>query len=431
LASWVKARGGTADPDSLHLADASVISPNVRMVGVLHPGGAAQGGAVAGIIASFKAAITKVHEWADDDAGWLPVDAGATRQSAASYTYSSDPIPFRDFPYGTAWRLGRGGTSSNRRDNQRGIQIFSEDGKYNNDGHSLSYTGSVAGAATGYDAPPGDLAWEPPRQAHGDFDRGPGTKFAQLLQGGVSGFAWPDFNSFGLRCAASFGTGPIFRGRLDKPSILVLAEQESHDDLFTMRACTGDAGQRLQAFLTAAGLTHTYGILRVLPVDTSGEDQSHIEDAVDSAEVRALYAEAVRRSAPKVLLFVGPLAQRLRTHVSPAGTPVVTMKSRRQSGADASWRTALTELEALTYPRDIADPTFDYQGEREQIARHDLPFGTLRWQGSSGDRAQRPTRSGAPTFDYYKVSMPGWAAALGATPLTPSEAAAVEVLENL
>jgi hypothetical protein len=187
----------------------------------------------------------------------------------------------------------------------------------------------------------------------------------------------------------------------------------------------------LQAFLTAAGLTHKYGILRVLPVDTLGDDESHVEDAVDAPQVRALYAEAVRRSQPKALLFVGPLAQRLRPHVTPAGTPAITMKSRRQSAVDVSWRAALTELETLSYPRDIPSPTFDYDGEREQIPRHDLPFGTLRWQGSSGDRAQRPTRSGSATFDYYKVSMPAWAAALGATPLSPAEAAAVDVLENL
>jgi hypothetical protein len=130
-------------------------------------------------------------------------------------------------------------------------------------------------------------------------------------------------------------------------------------------------------------------------------------------------------------LFVGPLAQRLRAHVTPSGTPALTMKSREQSGVDASWRAALTELEALTYQRDIATPTFDYHGEREQIPRGDLPFGTLRWQGSSGDRAQRPNRSGSPSFDYYKVSMPAWAASLGATPLSPSEADAAEVLENL
>ncbi len=431
LASWVAAHGGSADPERLHLADASVISPHLRMVGVVHPGGIGQAGARAEIVASFKSAITKVHRWISDDPGWLPTDTGATRQSAASYTYSSAPIPFRDFPYGTAWRLGRGATSSNRSTDQSSIQIFSEHGKYNNDGHDLSYKGRAAGAPDGFEASPGDLAWEPPRQAYRDFDRGPGAKFAHLLQGGLDGFAWPDFNALGLRCEASFGTGPIFRGRLDRPSILVLADQESHDDLFTMRASTGAAGQHLQAFLTAAGVTERYGILRVLPVDTLGDDRPRLNAAVDSPEVRALYAEAIRRSRPEILLLVGPLAQRLGDHVAPTGTPVVTMKSRLQSSVGASWRLALAELERLSYTRDIASPTFDYDGEREQIPRRDLPFGTLRWQGTSGDRAQRPTRSGSPSYDYYRVSMPAWAFALAATPMSPAEAAAAKVLGDL
>ncbi len=186
-------------------------------------------------------------------------------RATTPYTYSSDPIPFRDFPYGVAWRLGRGSTSSNRRDGQTAIQIFSEDGAYNNDGTTLTYAGSTAGTSDGYSADPGDVAWEPPRRAHKDFDRGPGAKFAALLQGGRPGLGWPDFESFGLKFSPSFGTGPIFRGRLDHPSILVLADQQSHDDLFAMRALTGDAGQHLQAFLRAAGLSSRYAILRVLP----------------------------------------------------------------------------------------------------------------------------------------------------------------------
>lgn len=427
LAGWIESHGGTADPDRLHQADASVISPHLRMVGVLHPGGATAGG-ITQIVASFEAAIGQVHEWVADDPTWLPVDAGAERRNAASYTYSSRPIPFRDLPYGTPWRLGRGGTSSNRRDGQRAIQLYSEDGRHNNEGHSLTYQGSVAGNPAGYQAPPGDLAWEPPRRDVADFDRGPGVRFARLLQGGLDGLPWPDFETLGLRCAPSFGTGPIYRGRLDRPSLLVLADQQAHDDLFTMRAETGDAGQRLQAFLSAAGVTERYAILRVLPVDTLGDHQATVRAAVDSAPVRALYAEAVRRADPEVLVLVGPLAGRLADHVTPAGTPVVTMRSRRQTGADPSWRAALTQLAALSYRRDIATPSFDYQGEREQIPRRDLPFGTLRWQGSSGDRAQRPLRSGDPTFDYYKITMPAWAAALDAPALSATEAAAVEVL---
>jgi uracil-DNA glycosylase len=431
LATWVQAHGGTADPDNLHLADASVIAANLHMVGVLHPGGAGKGGAVSAIIASFKAAINQVHQWINDNPTWLPIDPGATRSSAASYTYSSDPIPFADFAYGVPWRLGRSSTSSNRRDGQTAIQIFSEHGKYNNPGTTLTYPGGTAGTADGYHADPGDVAWEPPRHAHDEFDSGPGATFAALLQGGKPGFAWPDFTTFGLRCSPSFGFGPVYRGRLDTPSILVVADQQSHDDLFTMRAVSGDDGQHLQSFLRAAGLTKRYAVLRVLPVDTMADDQTKVTAAVDSPEVRALYAEAVRLAKPQVLVFVGPMAQRLHSHITPAGTPTATMKSRLQTGANASWQAALGQLQTMTYTRDIAAPTFAYDGEREQIPRIDLPFGTLRWQGSSGDRAQQAKHGGVPSFDYYKVTMPAWAAALDAPPLSASEAAAADILRNL
>lgn len=430
VASWVESHGGNADPNNLHLADASVVSPNLHAVGVLHPGGAGKGGAVAAIIASFKSAINRVDDWIADDPSWLPIDPGAVRATTA-YTYSSDPIPFRDFPYGVAWRLGRGSTSSNRRDGQTAIQIFSEDGAYNNDGTTLSYAGNTVGTNVGYSADVGDLAWEPPRRAHKDFDRGPGSVFATLLQGGKPGFAWPDFNSFGLKCSPSMGTGPIYRGRLDRPSILVIADQQSHDDLFTMRALTGEDGQRLQAFLRAAGLTGRYAILRALPVDTLGDSQTAAAAAVDSAAVRAIYAEAVRLSRPQVLVFMGPLAERLRAHVTPTGTPVVTMKSVLQSAVNANWQAALTQLAALTYRRDITTPTFTYAGEREQIPRQDLPFGTLRWQGSSGNRGRQAAHNGSPSFDYYKVTMPAWAAALDPPPPSASEAAAAQILLNL
>jgi len=429
LASWVEHHGGTADPDNLHLADASVVSPGLRMVGVLHPGGATKGGAVSAIIASFNAAIAQVGQWIAADATWLPPDTGAVR-STTPYTYGADPIPFRDLPYGVAWRLGCGSTSSNRREGQTAIQIFSDGGAYNNQGTTLSY-GSNPGTAEGYSADAGDLPWEPTRRAHKEFDRGPGDDFAALLQGVKPGFEWPDFSELGLKCSPSFGTGPIYRGRLDRPSILVLADQQSQDDLFTMRALTGDDGEHLQSFLRAAGVTSRYAILRVLPVDTLADNQAVAATVVDHPAVRAIYSEAVRLSRPQVLLFVGPLAQRLATHVTPVGTAVVTMKSRLQTGATADWQAALTALSGLTYRRDVTTPTFTYADEREQIPRQDLPFGTLRWQATSGDRGAQAQHAGAPSFDYSKITMPAWAAASSATPLSAAEAAAAQVLRDL
>jgi hypothetical protein len=100
------------------------------------------------------------------------------------------------------------------------------------------------------------------------------------------------------------------------------------------------------------------------------------------------------------------------------------MKAWRQTGALADWKRALGDLATLTFPRDVT-PAATYDGRRSAIARTDLPFGTLRWQGSSGDRAVRATENGKPSPDYYKVFMPSWAAALKPGPLSPAEAAAV------
>ena len=425
LATWVRSRGGNADPGRLHEADAGPISPRLRLLGVLHPGGAT-GGAATAVINDFKRAIRQIERWSSDDPTWLRPDPDGVRQPAAAYLYRSAPIPFRDLPYGTAWRLGRGGTSSNRKNDQTAIQLFSADGSYDGRGDDISYVGSVAGSTEGYNDEPGDLPYEPPRTDYDEFDPGPGVTLGRLLQGGYTTFPWPDFTTFGLRHHPSFGHGPVYRGRLSRPAVLLVADQGSHDDLFTGRALTGDEGQHLQAFLRAAGLTRNYGILRTLPVDTLGEDTDRVRRAVDDPKVVALYGEAARRIQPDVVVAVGSNAQRQVARLSLGGTPVVEMAAYRRSGWTNSWRDALEELSNLSYPKDISNPSFSYDGEREQIARIDLPFGTLRWQASSGDRSQRALVDGHASSDYYNLVMPAWTAALLPAALSFSEQRAVD-----
>lgn len=429
LASWVESHGGKARPDRLHLADSDAIAPKLKMVGVLHPGGASKGGALSRIVASFQEASRHVDRWAGEDPTWLPPDDGAVREHPDDYKYRSAPIPFRDLPYGAMWRIGRGGTSSNRRDSQEAIQVFSSDGRYDNRDDPIGYDGPGAGSAVGYQEDQGDVAYEPPRHSYRDFDPGPGSSFARLLQGGLANLAWPDFSGFGLESHPSYGVGPIYRGRLRRPSILVVGDQQSHDDMFTGRALTGEGGQRLQAFLAAAGVTSSYGILRVLPVDTLGAKAASVRAAIDDPRVRAIYAEAIRRSDPKILVVMGPNSERLVEAIDPDVPAAVLMKSPSQSGYAGDWRTALTKLSGLTYPRDVSSPSFDYQGERLQIPRRDLAFGTLRWQASSGSRAVRASRQGNPTSDYYKFRMPAWAATLSPEPLTASEQSAADAIK--
>jgi uracil-DNA glycosylase len=431
VVTWIKSRGGSCPgglDDLTTFTPKTALGARTKAIGVLHPGGAAAGTSTA-IIADFKKKLGIIEGWADDDPTWLPVDTGSTRLPARAYQYESDPIPFRDLSFGTCWRVGSGSTSSNRKDDQRSIQLFSDGGHYNGRGDNISYSNDGAGTHEGYDDEAGDLPYEPPRAHPAVFDRGPAATLAELLQGGAPGLAWPDFTALGVRAHPSLGWGPIHRGRYSGVSLLVLADQESSDDLFTGRALTGDAGQRLQQWLRAAGITTKYAILRVLPVDTSDLTAAKVRTIVDHAQVRKVYAaivDAIAGASPDLgaVVAVGPAATRLIANLNGPGAPVVTIKAWRESGALASWNAALGTLGGLSFPRDVA-ATASYDGSRGEIPRGDLPFGTLRWNGTSGDRGVRARENGAPSPDYYKVFMPAWAAALAPAPLSAAEAAAV------
>ena len=430
--TWVESRGGTC-PDGisdLSTCDSHVLHAKTRVLGVRHPGGASSGN-LAAIKADFIRAMQQVETWSAADPSWLPADPGANRSNADSFVYDRAPIPFRDFPFGTPWRLGRGSTSSRRKDEQRAIQIFSAGGKFRIPDHALTYSDAANGTKTGYSDEAGDLPYEPPVESYREFDRGPDTSFARLLAGGRTGFAWPDFTALGADAHPSFGHGPIYRGRPREATVIVIADQQSHDDLFMARALTGEAGQRFQNLLAAMGLIRSYLILRVLPIDTLDLGTGTKHTLVDHPKVRNIYSKVIETAAKannriKVILAMGPLAQRLVPHVNPTGLPVVELKSWNQSGAAASWRAALTQLSTMTYGKDKGQPSFAFDGTRHQIPRYDLPYGALRWQGSSGNRARKPTLNGQKTPDYFKLFMPKWAFDLAPESLSNAEQSAVD-----
>jgi uracil-DNA glycosylase len=431
IESWILARGGTCPGGAIDLSSASghVLGPNTKVVGVRHPGGAASGNLDA-IKLDFLAAMQKIEVWANADPNWLPPDPGCSRAAAANYVYESAPIPFRDFPFGTAWRLGRGGTSSNRTDDQRSIQMFSAAGKHNGTGHILSYANAANGSKEGYVDAAKDVPYEPPVEDYTDFDKGPDASFARLMLGGRSGYHWPDFSALGADAHPSFGRGAIYRGRPRQATVIVLADQQSHDDLFTGRALTGEAGQRFHGFLEAIGVTHSYFILRTLPIDSLDLPSSIEKDLVDDPQTRKVVSKIVETAAkankrPKVLLAMGPMAQRLAPHINPTGLPVVELESWRQTHTLASWQAALTTLSGLGFGKD-ATASFTFDGKRRQIPRYDLPYGTLRWQGSSGNRALKARRDGEVSPDYFKLSQPKWVFNLEPAPLSADERKAIE-----
>jgi uracil-DNA glycosylase len=434
VVTWVTSRGGSCPAGSSDVSQcaAEALGPHTRIVGVMHPGGAGQGGSVAAIIADFKRALETIKQWASDNPNWLLPDPDGARQLDQPYRYRSAPISFRDFACGVPWRLGHGGTASNRRDGQRSIQLFSAGGAYNNQGVSLRYTDSADGSPDGYADQPGDLPYEPPRILYREYDRGPVASMARLFMGGNAGLAWPDFEALGLRAHASFGFGPIYRGRPEQARILILADQQSHDDLFTGRALTGESGQQLQPYLEAIGILTRYVIIRVLPIDTLGEDPATVTAAVHHPQTEAMYQAIVdriraQRESPQLLLALGPHARDLAARLHVASLPVVSLKAWREAGALADWQAQLGVIRQINYEPETENPTFVYEGRHGQIPSFDLPFGTLRWQGSSGDRARQAIELPAQSdnFDYYKFTMPRWASQLSPAPLSPQEEAAI------
>ncbi|HZC73200.1 MAG TPA: uracil-DNA glycosylase family protein [Jatrophihabitans sp.] len=435
VTTWIAAHGGTADPAHLEAASCGGLLSGVRFLGVLHPGGITGGGETA-IKADFVRAVNQIKSWVDADAGWLPADTGATRDLTLPFLYASDPAPYRDFAFGTCPRLGRGATSSNRGDGQRSIQLFSARGSYNAEGASLTYDDTAVGSADGYTDDSGDIPVEPPRHFSHHYDFGPSSTYARLLMGGQTGLAWPDFSALGVTSDASFGTGAIYRGRFTSVSLGILADPDTQDDLLTGRALCGESGQRLQALLTAAGLTTRYLIMRTLPVDVSDLSATQRDALVDNAAVQALHREVLRRVAAAnsglaALLTVGPGAARLAAHVAPTGLQVISLPAWSEA-ARGAWQSGLDTLSGLTYRKDLSTATFQLPAGRGRIPPADLPIGTPLWVGTSGNRASRPidqdTHHRSP--DYMKLYLPMWVNDLDAPPLSAADAALVSKLQT-
>lgn len=398
--TWKAMRGGS-------------FPPRVRTLHMLHPGAAAKDdGQAAAVRASFHDAFKRVMKWAIEAPEWLPVDEEASRKDSANYHFSSAAIPFRDLPFGVAWRLGSGGTVSNRRDGQKAIQIFSSSGNYNNQADRISYVTSAArGSQEGYAEDSGDRPFEPPRHKSDRFDHGPGEALAHLMMGGSAQHDWPDFEALGLPAHPSFGFGPIYRGRSSHATLLAYVDQESCDDLFTARAATGKGGQYLQAFLSASGWTDRYAIVRPIPVDSSGASSAVIRAVLEDRKFRAMHAAIFAQlTKVRVVLAVGPQAQSLVRALLPQELPRIEMHAPAAAGRVANWKAGFNTLAKLRVPRDHEVGNFNH--ECEQVARMDLPYGTPRWWGSSGSRALQAKRQGEPSRDYFKIVMPAWAAEL-------------------
>lgn len=427
LATWINSHGGscTAQQLSRTYCDASVLAPGVKAIGVMHPGAASgrNGGADAAtaLQAQFAERAKTVVDLKTQNPNWLPADFGGSTDFTKPYQYDDASIPFRDFAFGTNWRLGKEGTSSNRR-GADGIQVFSDYGCYNNSSRvngrcnekvplNLQYAEPVD-LKTKFQMRPGDLPYESPKsvEQRRDYDMGPGP-FAKLLMGeNGSQKGWPDFTKLGVTAHPSFGYGPSYRGNLLNPEVLVLADQESEDDLFSTRALTGTGGQKFQTFLDALGTKDNYAIIRTLPVDTLDLTTKQTMTVALNPEVvtgrNAILNALLKQGKTKMILTVGPVAKEAIKSIQTT-LPVVNMEMPSTPDYVTQWNATLARAKEVGFT-----PVAKFTDELTAIPRQDLPVHTRWWMGTSGSRAARAylkTGSGTQWVgDYYKFDAPTW-----------------------
>lgn len=422
LATWIKSHGGRCSAKELSSGscDASVIAPGAKAIGVMHPGAASARNGGANAAGSLQVQFTKkadlVASWIKEDSEWLKPDT-ESHQIFDKFIFKDAPIPHRDFAFGTNFRMGKDGTTTNRR-GADGIQIYSDAGCYNNMARIKGRCDKNKSLNVKYEEPTDignlpkmsneDFPWESPKSIEGrrEYDSGP-DEFASVLTQ-----HWPDFTSLGITSHSSFGYSGLYRGNLKNPKVVILADQESNDDLFSGRALTGTGGQRLQTLLNAMNLKNEYVVLRTLPVDSSDLSIEKIKQIATNNDVvktrNLILDKIIKQGKTKLFISIGEVANSLIPGTYSLGEiPIVQLESPLSKAYIKQWQSIFSQLSVagITVPRTFSE-------ELSMIPRADLPVHTRWWMGTSGTRTSRAflNNEGKKEYsgDYYQFNAPSW-----------------------
>jgi hypothetical protein len=146
------------------------------------------------------------------------------------------------------------------------------------------------------------------------------------------------------------------------------------------------------------GITRAISSLRTPPVDTMDLPTATVTRSWITRGCGRLYTEIIQRVVAAQLDRVsrdrpsrGPARQ-----PRPAGEPSrrVSTKAWGESGALASWQHALNE--SISFTKDVARRPSSTTAHAARSASTCL-YGTLRWQGSSGNRGLRAGAGSKPS----------------------------------
>ncbi len=220
-----------------------------------------------------------------------------------------------------------------------------------------------------------------------EFDRGPPQAIASIC----------------LRCPRpgkpkAFWTawGPVFyRGRLDGTArVLCIASDPGPTERIAHRTLVGDAGQRVQGFLTKLGLTRSYLCVNAFPYalhPSYGPEADQLLTEPEQLAWRNQFFDAVRPGAVDAVIAFGANAQRafdLWPHQPSAPVERIPHPSSRDTAALLhEWHDAIARLRqqvASDPDGDASGPNYGssfVEADYAPIPRRDLPFGVPPFLG--------------------------------------------------
>ncbi len=237
---------------------------------------------------------------------------------------------------------------------------------------------------------------------------------------------WPDSDKKRFR----WEFGPIFyRGRLDGSArILIVGQDPGSDESLVRRIFIGDAGQRVQGFLTKLGITHSYIMVNTFLYcitgtysrrrDNTPADEETMQDISMNPIVKD-YRDAIldrivaENQIEAILTFGTAPKQAVKAWAGSANHRVFSPWHPSAHGRDQddgtkvdvgnSWNPALKELSQIVAPDEGAQPDYSpYDGtiHLAPIPRHDLPFGYPDWVGTLSTMTHRESGGKELCWDY-------------------------------
>ena len=225
-----------------------------------------------------------------------------------------------------------------------------------------------------------------------EFDKGPSAAMATLFS------QHPDYTPHKDLFWQSWG--PIFyRGRLDKSAkILCVASDPGPTERIGGRALIGNAGQRLQGFLSKIGITKSYtclnGFIYSLHPAHLADGIKLLKDPVHTVWRNKVFDRATGPQLQAIVAF-GEVAQKtVELWTGKGETPVFNTFHPSYRGEEskltADWNRVITALKPLvTRDADGNQGMAMYAAEFKEedyavIPRRDLPFGAPDFLGNDG-----------------------------------------------